>query len=218
MTCNVIATGSAGNAVILSDFLLLDCGVPYKALKLYVKDLRLVLMTHIHGDHFKPETIRRLADDRPLLRFGCCEWLAGALIQAGVSPANIDVFTLGDSYDYGPVVIEPVPLVHDVDNCGYKLKLGNERALYATDTFALDGIEAKDFDLYMIEANYTEIEMAERIKRKTEAGEFVYEYRAAAGHLSKEKADAWLAANATPGKSRVIYLHEHNSVHKERRK
>lgn len=209
MTCNVIATGSAGNAVLLDGFLLLDCGVPYKALRPYVKDLRLVLLTHIHGDHFKPETIRRLAYDRPLLRFGCCEWLVGPLLQAGVSPANIDPYRPGESYDYGLVVVEPVPLVHDVDNCGYKLKIGEERSIYATDTFTLDGIEAKCFDLYMIESNHTEAEIAERIKRKTEAGEFVYEYRAAAGHLSKEKADAWLAANATPGKSRAVYLHGH---------
>ena len=211
MNCNVIATGSRGNAVILNGSILIDCGVPYKKLEPYVKDLQLVLLTHIHGDHFNRTTIRRLCEERPTLRFGCCEWLAAPLVEAGIPPKQIDVYGVGKiySYYYGEVVIETVPLSHDVENCGYKLWLSGESAIYATDTFTLDGIEAEGFDLYMIEANYTEDEMAERINRKLEAGEYVYEYRAAAGHLSQEKADQWLAANATPGKSKVIFLHRH---------
>ena len=31
MTCNVIATGSQGNAVVLDGTILLDCGVPFGA-------------------------------------------------------------------------------------------------------------------------------------------------------------------------------------------
>jgi phosphoribosyl 1,2-cyclic phosphodiesterase len=176
-----------------------------------VKRLQLVLLTHIHGDHFNRTTIRRLSEERPTLRFGCCEWLAGPLIEAGVPAKRIDVYGVPKiySYYYGDTVIETFPLSHDVENCGYKLHINGESAIYATDTFTLDGIEAKDFDLYLIEANYTEDEMPERINRKLEAGEYVYEYRAAAGHLSQEKADAWLSANATPGKSKVFYLHRH---------
>ena len=30
---NIISTGSDGNATILEDFVLIDCGVPYKALE-----------------------------------------------------------------------------------------------------------------------------------------------------------------------------------------
>ena len=32
---NIISTGSDGNATILEDFVLVDCGVPYKALEPY---------------------------------------------------------------------------------------------------------------------------------------------------------------------------------------
>lgn len=210
MNCNVIATGSTGNAVVLEGMVLIDCGIPWKTLEPYAKDLRLVLLTHEHGDHFKPATLRNLAQVRPTLRFGCCEWLVQKLLDAGVPPSNIDVYTLGQSYDYGSaVVLTPFPLFHDVENCGYKLTIGDEEALYATDTGSMEGVEAKDYDLYMIEANHQEDEIQERIQRKLEAGEFVYEYRAAAGHLSREKADAWLAENATPGKSMVVYLHGH---------
>lgn len=211
MICNVIATGSKGNAVLLENFILIDCGVPYKKLEPYVKDLKLVLLTHEHGDHFKPETVRRLADERPTLRFVCCEWMLHPLLRSGIRPSRIDVVqsNTGLWYEEALLGISPVILFHDVENCGYKIHINGEKALYATDTGSMDGVEAKDYDLYMIEANHTEAEIAERIQRKLEAGEFVYEYRAAAGHLSREKADAWLAANATPGKSKVVFLHGH---------
>lgn len=216
MNCNVIATGSKGNAVLLDGGVLIDCGVSYKALAPYVKDLRLVLLTHIHGDHFNPATIRRLCEERPTLRFVGCEWMVSPLLQAGVPATLIDVgtFTAGLCYNNGSNVLSVFPFVlyHDVENCGYKIHHNGERALYATDTGSMDGISAEGFDLYMIEANYTEAEIQERIQRKLEAGEFVYEYRAAAGHLSKEKADAWLAANATPGKSKVVFLHGHKET------
>lgn len=209
MTCDVIATGSKGNAVVLDGCILLDCGVPYRMIEPYARDLRLVLLTHLHGDHFNPPTLRRLSKERPTLRFGCGPWLVQPLLTAGIPITRIDVYTEEIGYCYGRVSVEMFPLVHDVENCGYRIKIGEERAFYATDTFTLDGISARDYDLYMIEANHTEAEIAERIQRKLEAGEFVYEYRAAAGHLSREKADAWLAENATPGKSRVVYLHKH---------
>lgn len=222
MNYKIIATGSSGNAVVLDDHILLDCGVPFKRLEPYIKNLRLVLLTHVHSDHFNAATIRRLHQERPLLRFGCCEWLVGPLQWAGVSPANIDPYTPWEAYAYenGPgatLTVRPFPLAHDVENCGYKVKAQagavTERALYATDTASMDGVMAPGFDLYMIEANYTEAELEERIRRKTEAGEFVYEYRAAASHMSREQADAWLRANAGPF-SNIVYLHGHREEQK----
>ena len=65
---NIISTGSDGNATILEDFVLIDCGVPYKALEPYVPKLKLVLLTHIHSDHFQKRTIKpcQPAADTPL--------------------------------------------------------------------------------------------------------------------------------------------------------
>ena len=211
MTCDVLATGSKGNAAILNRALLIDCGVPFKKLEPHADGLLLVLLTHIHGDHINAATIRRLLRKRPALRFGCGSWMVQALLDAGVDARLIDVYEMDKAYQYGQEFsVSPFWLAHDVENCGYRIFFPNgEKVLYATDTGSMDGVEAKGYDLYMIEANHTEEEIAERIQRKLEAGEFVYEYRAAAGHLSKEKADAWLAENAVPGISRVIYLHGH---------
>ena len=63
----IIKTGSKGNAIVINDSILIDCGVPYKDLS--VSRLRLVLLTHEHIDHFNPATVGRLALERPTLRF-----------------------------------------------------------------------------------------------------------------------------------------------------
>lgn len=208
MTCDVIATGSQGNAVTLGGEILIDCGVPFKKIAHIVPTLKLVLLTHRHQDHLNPITIRRLHKERPALRFGCCEWMARLLIDCGVSARRIDVYSEEKAYCYGRVSAEMFPLTHDVENCGYKITYNGKRILYATDTSTLDHVTAKGFDLYLIEANHTEDELADRIRRKTESGEYVYEHRVEVTHLSRESADAWLAMNAGPD-SEIIYLHQH---------
>lgn len=45
---NVIATGSTGNCVIYHQIIAIDMGVPFAAIKPYIKALRLVLLTHEH--------------------------------------------------------------------------------------------------------------------------------------------------------------------------
>ena len=207
--CNIIATGSAGNAVVLDNLLMIDCGVSFKALNDVWRTLQLVLLTHWHSDHFNYSTIARLARERPALRFGCCDWMAPKLLECGVEKRNIDINAAGYSLRYGVCCcVEPVPLIHNVPNCGYKLGIKGERVFYATDTNSLLDIVAKDFDLYLIEANYEETEIAERIRKKQDAGEFCHEYAVLDYHLSREKAEQWLANNAGTN-SRYVFLHGH---------
>ena len=205
----IISTGSKGNAVILNGEILIDCGVPYKSIKPYVKGLKLVLLTHIHSDHFKPETIRKLAAERPSLRFGCGKWLLSSVIACGVRKSNIDIYTPNLKNRYtDDLQLIMIPLKHNVSNCGYKLFLNGEKIFYATDCNNLDGIDAKNYDLYMIEANYEDSEIQERIAEKEAAGQYVYEYQVLNNHLSKQKADNFIAENAGD-KSRFVYLHGH---------
>lgn len=212
MTYNIISTGSQGNAVVINDSILIDCGVPFKLLRPVIKLLKLVLLTHIHSDHFKPSTAAALHKERPTLRFGCCEWLVKPLLDAGVDRRAIDVYEPGHIYEYGGIVdIMPERLTHNVPNCGYHIIAGGacaERLFYATDTGTLDGIEAKDYDLYLIEANHTRAEIEARIAEKLEAGVFSYEVAAAQNHLSREQAEDWIYRNIGPG-GRYVFLHQH---------
>lgn len=204
---NIISTGSKGNAVVLNDIILVDCGVSFKALKEVYKDLKIVLLTHIHSDHFNRTTLRLLSEARPTLRFACCEWLVTPLLETGVSKHSIDVLEIGKIYNYKAFKVSPVKLYHDVPNCGYRLFFGKEKAFYATDTSTLAGITAKDYDLYLVEANHEEEEINKRISEKKANGEFIYELRATRNHLSKEQCDAWVYENI--GSGEYVYLHQH---------
>lgn len=218
MTYNIIATGSKGNAVLINDEILIDCGVSWKKLEPYAKKLKLVLLTHRHSDHFKSSTIARLHKERPTLRFGCCDWMVEPLLSAGVEKRVIDVYypkeELPDffaTYDYDYFAhISVSSLVHDVPNCCYHITdwFTSETVFYATDTGTLDGIEAKNYDLYMIESNHTKSDIEARAEEKIERGEFAYELRAAQNHLSYEQAMDFLAENMGPN-SRYVLLHQH---------
>ena len=208
MNYEIIATGSSGNCVIVNGCIAVDMGVPFKALKSIYKDLKLVLLTHIHSDHFKKATVKRLARERPSLRFACCDWLYDSALKCGVSKRNIDVLEIGKKYDYKAFCVSPVLLYHDVPNCGYRVYFGSEKLFYATDTRTLDGIGAKGYDLYMVESNYKEQEIKKRMEAKQEQGLYAYETTVPGRHLSYEQANDFLVENM--GKhSEFVYLHQH---------
>ena len=212
MTFEILGTGSAGNAVILNNIVLVDCGLPWKRIRPYAPEFRLVLLTHVHQDHFSPAAVRALANERPALRWGCCEWMVVPLLEAGVDKRRIDVYEVGETASYSASLsVTPVYLVHNVPNCGYKLTMNGERIFYATDTGTLDGIQAPNFDWYFVEANHTKEDLEARIKAKKSAGEYAYEYEAKRNHLSQEQAENWLYQQMGP-KSKYVFLHIH--IHK----
>lgn len=208
MQAKIISTGSKGNAVLLNGSILIDCGLPMKQIRPYEKDLKLVFISHCHSDHFNPSTIRRLAMDRPLLRFCGGEWMAPLFVSSGVKPGNIDILQEGTVLDYGAFKVSPVKLYHDVPNFGLRIGCGCEKAIYAVDTGSMDGIEAKNYDLYMIERNHNHEEIEARIKAKEAIGMFAYEKRAEKTHLSEEQAIEWLEENMGEN-SQYVFLHQH---------
>lgn len=206
---DIISTGSQGNAVIINDIVLIDCGVSYKMLKPYVDNLKLVLLTHIHSDHFNKRTLRLLSQNRPTLRFGCGKWLVEALVSCGVNKCNITVYEFDKMYCYGACNVIAVPLVHNVPNCGYKLHFADSgKMIYATDTNNLNGITAYHYDLYLIEANYEDEIIQDKIKQKKAAGEYAYEYQVLHNHLSKAKCDDFIYRNIGPN-GIYVYMHCH---------
>ena len=211
MNYKIISSCSAGNAVIIRDLILIDCGVTFKRLEKYYKKLKIVLLTHIHGDHFKKATIKKLAQERPTLRFACCEWLLKPVLECGVDRKNIDVLQIGTRYDYKLFKIVPIKLYHDVPQCGYKLRLGVNKLIYATDTNKIEHIEAKNYDYYFIEGNYEDEE-----ELHSRAVNDFYEDRVKKTHLSKVQATEWLMKNMGKN-SKYIFMHEHKERIKNER-
>lgn len=203
MNYKIINSGSDGNCVIVNDIIAIDMGVSYKKLTPYLSKLKIVLLTHQHVDHFKQSTIRKLAQNKPGLRFGCCEWLVQKLIDSGVSKKNVDVYETNVIYDYTVFSIKPVELYHDVPNCGYRVFFEGKKLIYMTDTKTLDGISAKGYDVYLVEGNY---ENEEELHNR--AYTYDYELRVKQTHLSKEYTTQWLLENMSDD-SIYEFMHQH---------
>ncbi len=208
MNYNILATGSDGNAVVVMDSILIDCGVSFKLLRPIAARLQLVLLTHRHLDHFNHATIKRLAAERPTLRWACGGWLVYKLVGLGVARSKIDVVEPGRPLRYALGVVTGFALHHDVPNMGWRIDAPACSVFYATDTAHMDDISAKSCDLYLIEGNYGEAEIVDRMNNKLESGLYSPEQRTVKTHMSREQAMDWLVENMAPH-SRYIFMHGH---------
>ena len=208
MDFHIINSGSDGNSVVLEKNILIDAGVAYKKIEPFMGDLKLVLLTHEHLDHFKASTIRRMALEKPLLRFGCGPFLVQKLVKAGVAKQQIDVLQPRMMYGYGVCNIIPVEAHHDVPCYGYKIHYPHGKVFYMTDTGNMAGIIAKDYSLYLLEANYKETELKARMDEKIANGEYAYEQRSMRFHLSERQANDWLY-KMMGRNSEYVFLHQH---------
>ena len=220
---NIISTGSKGNAVFLNGQVLIDCGVPYSKLaESGVADkVKYVFLTHQHKDHLNVSTLKQLVFNRPTVKIIYPDYLCKPIYDYSKSTdcsfiiKNSFITHLSKWYEIGNIQFSCVPLRHDVPNVGWKIHFsfpqGIYKVIYATDTVDMDGITAKDYDLYLIEANYSKSDIIERIKEKRAAGQYVYEERVMRTHLSKEKCDEFIYSNiGTNG--RYVYLHGHEET------
>lgn len=202
--CNIISTGSSGNAVIYHNSILLDVGVPYSLIKPYIMDIQIVLLTHEHfSDHLNIATLERMQFERPSMRIGTPTHMLKHVNHL----RNIDVFELGKYYDYGFFKLSTIKLYHDVENVGYRIIKNDYKIIHATDTSHLSGITAKDYDLFCIEANYDEETIGKQIESKEANGEFAYQKGSINSHLSWQQCQEFYFENKKES-SRLIRLHE----------
>jgi phosphoribosyl 1,2-cyclic phosphodiesterase len=188
--------------------------VSYVKVQPFMEDLKLVLLTHSHGDHFKPSTARRMAMEKPKLRFGCAPFMAKPLVDAGVLKKQIVIMKPYYMYGFGICNVIPFEVEHDVLNVGYKIHFPNCKVFYATDCANLRGISAKGYDLYMCEANFQKDELKARMDAKKDQGLYAYEQRVLRCHMSKEDCDDWLVKQMGPH-SEYVYLHCHKEKQNE---
>ena len=157
-------------------------------------------------DHINIKTLQRLQKEHPSLRIGCGEWMLPYL--EGIT--NIDVFEIGKLYDYGQFKISPFKTYHDVLNCGYRLFKDEIKIFHATDTKTLEGVTARNYDLYCIEANYSEPIAIQMIEQAREKGEFTHIIGSINSHLSEEQCNDFYYKNKSDN-SKLIRLHETRS-------
>ena len=45
----LLKSGSSGNCLLIHDYMAIDMGINYKQIKPYLKELQVILLTHIHS-------------------------------------------------------------------------------------------------------------------------------------------------------------------------
>ena len=178
----VISSGSSGNCVIYHNSIAVDMGIPYSKIEAYKNSLQIAL------------------------RFACGAFLADKL--EGIK--NIDILKEGRIYDYSFFKISPIVLYHDVPNFGFRIFKDDTKIMHATDTCHLEGISAKNYNLYAIESNYNEDTVFESIRIQESKGEFAYQKGAINSHLSEQQAREFIFRNKGEN-SEVLRLHESSS-------
>lgn len=201
---NILSTGSKGNAIIYFNSILVDVGISFSRIEPYLKDIQIVLLTHQHSDHFKLNVIKRIQEERPSIRFGCGAFLADKL--QGIR--NLDIYESGKMYNYGSFKISPIVLYHDVPNFGYRIFKDGKKLIHATDTYTLEGISAKDYDIYALECNYDEERVYDIIREKQYRGEYAHQKGSINSHLSKQQAQKFILSNTSRQDIQFLMLHQ----------
>ena len=145
------------------------------------------------------------------MKFVCGKFMVANLVLCGVSKKNIFILEEYKKYDFGKYIIEPVTAIHDVPNFGYKItiKNNNYKIFHISDTGSISHIEAKDYNLYCIEANYESDEILEQqIQEAEEKGKYTHLIRVKGTHLSQIQCMDWLYKNMG-GNSQYCWLHQH---------
>ena len=210
MKTNIISSSSKGNCIVINDYLMLDCGVTYKKLEQVIDKIKIIFISHEHKDHLNPTTIKKIAYEKPNIKFLVGKYLVPKLVKLGVDKLSIITFDLDKWYTIGIFNAKMQYLFHDVPNNCLHIEFNNgEKLFYAVDTAKIDHIEAKKYDLYLIEGNYTtDEEIEEKIVEAKKNGEFCYLERVLSTHLSQVQALNWLDKNKSAD-SKYVFIHQH---------
>lgn len=189
---------------------MVDCGIPYADVEDYLKEIKVILLTHEHKDHFNASTIMKIAIKHPAIIFVACEWMIKKLKAIG--PMNCREIELSKVWIHDPekILVSPFALYHDVSNCGWRISVDDKMIFHATDTSTLDGIVAKNYDLYAIEHNYDETIIHQRMEEEAEKGLFSHGYGSINSHLSIQQAEAFIEQNRKKD-SQILKLHQSTS-------
>lgn len=156
LTIQVIASGSRGNCYTVEDgkggIIMLDCGISEKAISRAIgfKRPHAIFITHEHQDHAKAvkDFLKRGVDC--FMTRGTAE----ALGIAGHYRVNI-MDPLTDAQAVNLTFVYAIPTQHDArEPCGFLLDDGEDRILYATDTYYMR-YKIPGVTKYLIECNHS---------------------------------------------------------------
>ncbi len=200
----VYASGSSGNCYTVSDgetVVMLDCGLPFRRIERLTGFLlpAAVLVTHEHKDHSKA------AQD--FMRRGVDVYMtAGTAAALGIEAQHrLHVLNQMEQTTVGRITVSAFPTQHDArEPCGFLLDDGDDRVLYATDTYYIK-YQFPGVTKMLIEANHSykilEENVGAHILNKTLAERLIK------SHFSIENVLAFLRANDLSKVKEIWLIH-----------
>lgn len=209
----IISSGSDGNCVLYGDSIAIDIGINFKKISPYLNNLKWIFLTHEHSDHFNGLTLVRINFKFPKIKIITNDFMKGKIDDYDIK--NVTYIKSNQWYRLNKSIkIASFDLVHDVPNIGYRIVVDGYKIFHATDTGSLDGIEARDYDLYAIESNYDTVTLNEKIAYNEENNLFNYQKYVEKRHLSNDQCDKFFEENKK-NESKLVRLHISKNNNKE---
>ncbi len=200
----VYASGSSGNCYTVSDgetVVMLDCGLPFRRIERLTGFLlpAAVFVTHEHKDHSKA------AQD--FMRRGVDVYMtAGTAVALGIGAQHrLHILNPMEQTTVGRITVSAFPTQHDArEPCGFLLDDGDDRVLYATDTYYIK-YQFPGVTKMLIEANHSykilEENVGAHILNKALAERLIK------SHFSIENVLAFLRANDLSKVKEIWLIH-----------
>lgn len=218
MEIKVIASGSSGNATLISDgktALLLDAGISYKELQRRTGFFKLssiagCLVTHEHQDH------SRACKD--LAKIGINVYAsAGTFAALNMSGHRYKAIMATEVFSVGSFTVIGFNVKHDAaEPLGYLIysQLSMEKLVYFVDT-AYVKHSFSDVDYFIVECNHGERELRDSVNRGVIAPELAA--RIARNHFSLERLLKFLEENDLSQTKEIHLVHLSDNNSDERR-
>ncbi|MCS5347889.1 MBL fold metallo-hydrolase [Staphylococcus aureus] len=198
MNYEIIASGSKGNTVAIND-VMVDCGIAFKRMKNYLYDIKYLLITHIHSDHVKPSTLKRIKKEFPHITV-ISNYEVAQYYEVDI------IINAGYPMDIGDYTFEAFECIHDVVTYGYVWRFEGNEIIYATDTSSLEHAPKKQYDYLFLESNY-DITKLEMVRGKTKT--YGYDpYASGLRHLSTKDCKTFYYMYRRNRDSELIELHK----------
>ena len=200
----VYASGSSGNCYTVSDgetVVMLDCGLPFRRIERLTGFLlpKAVFVTHEHKDHSKA------AQD--FMRRGVDAYMTvGTAAALGIEAQHrLHILNPMEQTTVGRITVSAFPTQHDArEPCGFLLDDGDDRVLYATDTYYIK-YQFPGVTKMLIEANHSYKILEENVGAHI-LNESLAE-RLIKSHFSIENVLAFLKANDLSELKEIWLIH-----------
>lgn len=140
------------------------------------------------------------------------------LVECEVNKKNIFILKPNKWFDLGLCKVKLEPLEHDTPNFALKCEYKGMKCIYIVDTASVDNIEAKNYDLFLIENNFQEELLEKHIQECMENNDnedkLFYLNRVKSTHLSSSKCNDFLINNMGSD-SNYEYIHKSSFNFKE---